>query len=72
MGIFDFIKKIPTQNEIKGSFGEWLAKIYSKTMPGAYVLHDVLIDGAEGFTSQIDLILIGCKGFPKCRYTLKK
>lgn len=62
MGIFDFIKKIPTQNEIKGSFGEWLAKIYSKTMPGAYVLHDVLIDGAERFTSQIDLILIGCRG----------
>ena len=42
--------------------GEWLAKVYLKTLPGALVLHDVLIDGNDGFTSQIDLVLIGNKG----------
>ena len=62
MGIFDFLNKIPTLNEISGGFGEWLAKMYSKTIPGALVLHDVLIDGADGYTSQIDLILIGNRG----------
>ena len=62
MGIFDFIKKIPTLNEISGGFGEWMAKIYSKTMPSALVLHDVLIDGADGYTSQIDLVLVGNRG----------
>lgn len=62
MGLFDFLKKIPTLNEISGGFGEWLAKMYSKTMPGALVLHDVLIDGADGYTSQIDLILVGNRG----------
>ena len=34
-------------NERTGSFGEWLAKTFAKTIPGALVLHDVLIDGAE-------------------------
>lgn len=62
MGLFDFIKKLPSLNEINGSFGEWLAKMYSTTMPDALVIHDVLIDGADGYTSQIDLILIGNKG----------
>lgn len=62
MGLFDFLKKIPTLNEISGGFGEWMAKFYAKTLPDALVLHDVLIDGADGYTSQIDLILVGCKG----------
>lgn len=62
MGLFDFIKRIPTLNELTGSFGEWLAKIYAKTLPGALVLHDVLIDGAEGHTSQIDLLIVGNRG----------
>lgn len=62
MGLFDFLKKLPTLNEISGSFGEWMAKIYAKTMPDALVLHDVLIDGADGYTSQIDLVLIGNRG----------
>ena len=62
MGLFDFLNKIPTMNEMTGGFGEWLAKTYSKTLPGALVLHDVLIDGADGFTSQIDLVLVGKKG----------
>ena len=62
MGIFDFLNNLPSFNEITGSFGEWLAKIYSKALPGALVLHDVLIDGADGFTSQIDLVIIGNKG----------
>ncbi len=62
MGLFDFLKKIPTLNEISGGFGEWMAKTYSKTIPGALVLHDVLIDGADGYTSQIDLVLVGNRG----------
>lgn len=62
MGILDFLKKIPTANEAKGSFGEWLAKTYSRTIPGVLALHDILIDGADGYTSQIDLILVGNKG----------
>ena len=59
---FDFLKKIPTKNELTGSFGEWLAKIYAKTLPGALVLHDVLITGTDQYTSQIDLLIIGDKG----------
>ena len=62
MGLLDFLKKIPTLNEISGGFGEWMAKPYSKTIPGALVLHDVLIDGADGYTSQIDLVLVGNRG----------
>ena len=62
MGFFSFLNKIPTLNEISGSFGEWMAKVYSKTLPGALVLHDVLIDSSDGYTSQIDLVLIGNKG----------
>lgn len=58
MGLFDIFNV----NQITGSFGEWLAKTYAKTMPNALVLNDVLIDGAEGYTSQIDLLLIGNKG----------
>lgn len=62
MGFLDLINRIPTLNELTGSFGEWLAKTYSKTLPGALVLHDVLIDGDEGFTSQLDLVIVGNKG----------
>lgn len=62
MRLFGFMNKMPTLNELSGSFGEWLAKLYAKTFPGALVLHDVLINGDDGFTSQIDLILIGNKG----------
>ncbi len=62
MGLFSFFKKMPTLNEISGGFGEWLAKTYAKAIPGALVLHDILIDGADGYTSQIDLVLVGNKG----------
>lgn len=62
MSLFDLIKKIPTPDEITGSMGEWMAKIFSKTVTDALVMHDVLIDGADDFTSQIDLILIASKG----------
>lgn len=62
MGFFDFLNRKHSVNEIKGSIGEWMAKVYSKMLPGALVLHDVLIDGADGFTSQIDLVLVGNKG----------
>ncbi len=62
VGLFDILKKIPTLNDLTGSFGEWLAKTYAKTFPGALVLHDVLIDGTDQYTSQIDLLIIGAKG----------
>ena len=62
MGLFDFLKKIPTLNELQGSLGEWMAKLYATTMPDALVLSDVLIEGANGYTSQIDMILVGNRG----------
>lgn len=62
MGLSDIIDKIPTSKELKGNFGEWLAKYYSKVNLDALVLHDVLIDGKDGYTSQIDMILVGVKG----------
>ena len=62
MGMFDFIKKIPTINELTGSFGEWLAKLYATTYPSILVLNDVLIDGHDNYTSQIDLLLVGKRG----------
>lgn len=62
MGLFDLFRKLPTLNELSGSFGEWLATFYSKTLPGALVLYDVLINGDDGFTSQIDLVVIGNRG----------
>lgn len=39
-----------------------MAKHYANLMTDMLVLHDVLIDGADGYTSQIDLVLIGYKG----------
>lgn len=62
MGLFDFLNKLPIVNEMTGSFGEWLAKNYAKVTTDALVLHDVLIDGENGYTSQIDMILVGTKG----------
>ena len=62
MRFHDLLKKIPSPEEITGSFGEKTAEYFSKTLPGALVLHDILIDGAEGYTSQIDLILVGGRG----------
>ena len=62
MGLFDFIRKIPTANEMTGSLGEWMAKIYMNTYDRVFVLHDVLIKNSEEHTSQIDLIIIGDRG----------
>lgn len=62
MGLFDKLRELPSMNEMKGSFGEILAKYYSKATTDALILHDILIDGADGFTSQIDLLLIGTTG----------
>ena len=62
MGLFDKILGLPSLNEIKGNVGEQLAKYYSKIMTDTLVLHDVLIDGADGRYSQIDLLMIGSKG----------
>ena len=62
MGLLDFLQKLPTENELKGSFGEWLTKHYSKIMTDALILHDVLIDGTDGRTSQLDLVMVGAKG----------
>ncbi len=39
-----------------------MAKIFAEMTTDALVLRDVLIDGADGRTSQIDLILIGHRG----------
>ncbi len=62
MALLDKLHNLPTLNEMKGGLGEQLAKYYSKAMTDAFVLHDVLIDGADGMTSQIDLLLIGRTG----------
>jgi transposase-like protein len=62
MGLFDFLNKTQVVKDMTGSFGEWLAKTYSKIRMSDLVLHDVLIDGADGYTSQIDLLIVGNKG----------
>ena len=62
MGLLDFLNKLPKVNEMTGSFGEWLAKNYAKITTDSLILHDVLIDGGNGYTSQIDMILVGSKG----------
>lgn len=62
MAWFEKANVFPSANELKGSFGEWLAKHYSKLFTDGLVLHDVLIDGTGEYTSQIDLIMIGTKG----------
>ncbi|MBE6672017.1 MAG: hypothetical protein E7599_00645 [Ruminococcaceae bacterium] len=62
MGFLDFIKNLPAMNELTGSFGEHMAKLCAQTIPGALVLRDVVIDGADNYTSQIDLIIVGSKG----------
>ena len=63
MAIFDALKNLPTLNEVTGGVGEQLTKIMAKIeIPDTLVLHDVLIDGAENKTSQMDILLIGEKG----------
>lgn len=63
MKLLDKIKRLPTLNELKGGFGEYLTK-YMATLdiPELLVLHDILIDGYGENTSQTDLLLIGEKG----------
>ena len=63
MGLLDKMKYIPSMNELQGGLGEILTKFVSYIdIPEVLVLHDILIDGYENNTSQIDLILIGEKG----------
>ena len=63
MSIFDKVKSVPTMNELQGGLGEILTKFVSHLdIPEALVLHDVLIDGYENNTTQIDLLLIGERG----------
>lgn len=62
MGFLDILKKIPSENELTGSFGERLTELFSKTMTDVFVLRDVLIDTEKGNTSQTDLILIDGTG----------
>lgn len=62
MGIFDFFDKLPSAGELKGGFGEYLTKYYLKLTTDDLVLHDILINGSDGYTSQIDLILVSNKG----------
>jgi len=62
MDFIDKLKELPSINEIKGGIGEEITKYYSKLITNALVLRDVLIDGKEGETSQIDIILVYPKG----------
>lgn len=63
MGILDKLKNLPMINEMKGGLGEHLTKFMAKIdIPETLVIHDVLIEGAEEQTSQIDILLIGVKG----------
>jgi len=62
MSLLEQFHNLPTLSELKGAAGEQLTKYYAKVMTDALVLHDVLIDGAEGRTSQIDLLLISTTG----------
>lgn len=62
MGLLDVLKKIPSAKELKGGFGEYLTKYYSKLVLDGLVIHDVLIDGEDGYTSQIDLVIVDLKG----------
>lgn len=62
MSFLDFINRLPTSNELYGGFGELLGEIHSKIFTDTLVLRDILIEGENGYTSQIDLILIGTKG----------
>ena len=62
MGVLDVLKKIPSAKEMKGGFGEYLTKHYSQLVLDGLVIHDVLIDGEDGYTSQLDLVLIGRTG----------
>ena len=62
MGLIDILKKIPTAKEMKGSFGEYLTKYYSQLVLDGLIIHDVLIDGEDGYTSQLDLVIVGLKG----------
>lgn len=60
MGLFDKFKNLPSINEMQGGLGEQLTKIITHIdIPEVLVLRDVLIDGYEDNTSQIDLLLIG-------------
>ena len=62
MGLSDFLSRIPACSELNGSLGEWLAKQYAAVVTNALVMHDILSDGAEGYTSQIDLLSIDANG----------
>ncbi len=62
MGVLDVLKNVPTGSELKGGFGELVTNVFSNVMTDGLVLRDVLIDGADGYTSQIDQIVIGGKG----------
>ena len=62
-GLLDKLKNIPSINEITGGVGEQITRLMAKIeLPNTLVLHDVLINGAENQTTQIDLLLIGEKG----------
>ena len=63
MGLFNKSKDKSIANELKGALGESLAKMIANfDIPRALVLKDILIDGYNGNTSQIDMILINAKG----------
>lgn len=59
LGLFS---KSPFVNEMKGGFGEFMAKNYANIFTDTLVLNDILIEGSNGKTTQIDLLMIGAKG----------
>ena len=63
LSLLDKVKELPTLNELKGGFGEYLTKFMAQIdIPELLVIHDVMIDGYQDQTSQTDLLLIGEKG----------
>ncbi len=55
MGLLDFLKKIPTLNEISGSFGEWMAKTYLTEKGVEFVRLKESIDTATAAMQEVDL-----------------
>ena len=62
MSLIDLFFKSSLVNEMKGGFGEFMVKNYARIFTDTLVLNDILINGSNGKTSQIDLLMIGAKG----------
>lgn len=58
----DLFRRLPSFNELTGGIGEWITEHYADFITDGLVIRDVLIDGADGYTSQIDVVLIDNTG----------